>query len=390
MTEASTGRLRARVVDATADEAAAWDAHAVRSPFGETLQSHTWGEIKRREGWTPLRYRIEDDDGPVAVVALQEKPLAGRVTHRLPGALGRSGRMARAAGTFLYAPVGPVLLRPEPEAARLALAAVRRIGRRRRAALTVIDPAWEEGGPLAQVLERSGFRQAVRQVQVSRTAMLVPLDADEGAQHARVNDRVARNINKARRAGVTTTHVAAADAPEARERGLQAMYDILEATAQRKAFGLRDREFVLASVRALLEAGHASIWFARHEGEDVATTLLHHSGDRVVLFLAGARDAEERRKVPANFLLQWDILRWAAGEGFRHYDLGGVDTPDAPGMPHDATHPLWSLFEFKRQWGARPVLYGGAFEATTVPLRGHAVQQARRLLDASRATRGAG
>lgn len=383
-------RQRYRLRDVTNAPAEAWDALAVRSPLGETLQSHAWGELKRREGWRPLRYRLDDAAGAVAVVSFQEKPLAAGILRRLPliGGGGRRepggrGRSSSAldglAGRFLYAPVGPVLLRPTPAAARAALAAVRRVARTRRAALVVIDPAWEEGGPLALVLPGAGFRPAAAQIQVSRTAMLVPLRENEAAQHALVNDRVARSINKARRAGVGVRRVDEQTPVDERERAFHEMYDILEATAERRSFGLRERSFLLYSVRELVTAGHASVWFADHAERAVATTLLHHSGDRAVLFLAGARDEEERRKVPSNFLLQWEIMRWAVTRGFCHYDLGGVDTPAAPGMPADDRHQLWSLFEFKRQWGARPVLHVGAYDAATLPFLGTAARGAAHL-----------
>ena len=33
-----------------------------------------------------------------------------------------------------------------------------------------------------------------------------------------------------------------------------------------------------------------------------------------------------------------------------------------PGIPQDESHPLWNLYRFKAQWGARPVTFVGAWE----------------------------
>lgn len=352
-----------RIRDVTSEDAAAWDALAARSDRGEALQSHAWGEAKRLTGWEPRRYRIDDADGPVAVVSIQEQWLAQGVAGRLPRPLRPLGAAARAAGRFIYAPTGPIVLRDDPDAARRALLGVARIARARNAALVVVDPNWSVDAPEAAALAAAGFVPAVRQVQISRTAMLLPLDADDEAQHRRVNDRVARGINKARRAGVTVRRVDHAAPEDEQLAALTTMYGMLAVTAERKSFAIRSADYVLPSLGALVRTGSASVWLASHDGRDVASTLVQHSGSRAVLFLAGAvEDDEARNKVPANFLLQWDIVRWAAGAGFRHYDLGGVDTPDAPGLPRDESHPLWGLYRFKSQWGAAPVEYVGAHE----------------------------
>jgi len=116
---ANSGAGRIRVVDATAWDAGVWDELAARSPHGEALQSHAWGELKGPLGWTPRRYVIEKDGDPVAAVSLQERPLAAR----LPGPAGRL--------RYLYAPRGPVLLGDDPDTAVAALAGLgRRTGGR--------------------------------------------------------------------------------------------------------------------------------------------------------------------------------------------------------------------------------------------------------------------
>jgi len=72
--------------------------------------------------------------------------------------------------------------------------------------------------------------------------------------------------------------------------------------------------------------------------------------------------------VPANHLVQWEILRWAAAAGFTGYDLGGVDAPAARGLPRDERHPLWNLYLFKSGFGAQGVEYVPAYEYAPNPL----------------------
>jgi peptidoglycan pentaglycine glycine transferase (the first glycine) len=188
------------LVDAVGWSPNDWDDLAVRSDDGDVFQSHAWGEAKRRLGWNILRYAIEADRHPIAVCSIQERPLV---------------RRARQANLRVhYAPRGPILLDPGAAVAALALAGLRRIARERRSVALTIDPTWDEGSPQAASLGQAGFRPARREVQVSRTAMLVPLQPSDEEQHAILGDSTARNINKARRAGVTAERVDLSDPAE--------------------------------------------------------------------------------------------------------------------------------------------------------------------------------
>jgi lipid II:glycine glycyltransferase (peptidoglycan interpeptide bridge formation enzyme) len=335
--EDNPSRSAPSFTDARSMPAGEWDALAARTPLGDAFQSFEWGELKRSLGWTPWRLRFDMDGKPVAVVLIQERPAVP-----LPG-LRRLLRVH-------YAPRGPILLDPSPAAAQLALRTLVGFARARRSVALTIDPTWREDGPLAAVLPHTPFRPSAREVQVSRTAMVVPLRADEAEQHALLDDSTTTNINKARRAGVTVERIDLTD-PAAREPALAEFFEMHAATGKREDFLVRDREYELAMWRGLGAAGLASLWFASLEGRRRSGLLLLHSGRNVVLFAAGSPDDADLRKNRANHLLHWSIMRWAAGQGFEGYDLGGVDTHEHPGLPQDSSHPLWNLYEFKRRMG---------------------------------------
>jgi peptidoglycan pentaglycine glycine transferase (the first glycine) len=350
------------IVDATDWEPSAWDELAVRSERGEAFQSHAWGELKRGLGWTPLRCVIEASGRPIAVVSIQERPIIRR------GPLGRF--------RIHYAPRGPVLLDAAPAAAATALAGLRQIARQRHSVTLTIDPAWEEGSDLAGALSRSRFRTAAKDVQVSRTAMVVPLEASEEAQRGLLGHTTAQDINRAIGLGVSVERVDMAD-ETARERALADFYEIHAATGKREGFIVRSRDYELEQWRRLGESGAASLWFAGLGGRDTGALLLH-SGKLLVYFAAGSREGADMRRTRANHLLQWRIIRWAAENGFTGYDMGGVDTQTAPGVPQDESHPLWNLYLFKRRFGGRPVVRIHAHEYAPNRLSGAAWRLARR------------
>jgi peptidoglycan pentaglycine glycine transferase (the first glycine) len=358
------GSAAFRVVDATGWEASAWDDLAVRSPLGEAFQSHAWGDLKRGLGWTPLRYVIELDGKPAALVSIQERLLLGR----------RAGPLRRF--RIHYSPRGPVLLDGSPESAAAVLAGLRQIAKERHSVTLTIDPAWEEGSGLHTALTRAGFRVAARDVQVSRTAMIVPLEPSEAAQRGLLGHTTDQDLKRAAELGVTTERVDLAD-PAAREPALADFYEMHAATGKREGFIVRDRDYELEQWRRLGEAGVASLWFAGLGGRDTGALLLH-SGSLLVYFAAGSRGGADMRRTRANHLLQWQIIRWAAGAGFTGYDMGGVDTQSSPGVPQDDSHPLWNLYLFKRRFGGRPVVRIHAHEYAPNRLLGAAWRFARR------------
>jgi peptidoglycan pentaglycine glycine transferase (the first glycine) len=335
------------IVDATAWAAAAWDEVALRSERGEAFQSHAWGELKRDLGWTASRYVVELDGRRIAAISLQERPLG-----HLPGPVGRL--------RILYGPHGPVLLEAGVAAAEAALEGLRLIARQRRALVLMVDPQWEEEGELAPVLRRAGFRPARREIQVSRTGMLVSLRADEAEQRAALGHTTAYDIGKARQAGVAVERLARGG--PGMEAGLAEFFEMHAATGRREGFLVRDRDYELRQWRALVEAEVAALWFAGVGGLRQTGALVLRSGARLVYYAAGSVDDADLRRTRANHLLQWEIIRWAAGNGFATYDMGGVDTRDHPGIPADESHPLWNLYLFKRRFGARGILYVRAHE----------------------------
>lgn len=72
----------------------------------------------------------------------------------------------------------------------------------------------------------------------------------------------------------------------------------------------------------------------------IAGTLAIWYGDKV-WYLYGASSNEDRNYMP-NYLLQWEMIRWAVEKGCRVYDFRGV-----PGDVGE-DHPLYGLVKFKR------------------------------------------
>src|SRR5438552_16194725 len=114
-----------------------YDAFVASSSLAGVLQSWEWGEVKRRSGWAPRRFLVEESDRVVA---------AAQVLGRRP---------VRGAPRLLYAPRGPVVEGFRAEPLRALVGEIR--SRAGDAFVLKCDPPVEEGSADADAIVDAGF-----------------------------------------------------------------------------------------------------------------------------------------------------------------------------------------------------------------------------------------
>lgn len=326
--------MNARVAaDADRDR---YNAFVAASPLADVLQAWEWGEVKRRSGWTPRRFLVEDGDHVIA---------AAQVLARRP---------ARPAPPLLYAPRGPVF--DATDAAALD-ALVREIRAQAGSAFMLkCDPPVEESSPEAKALEHAGFTTATEAgfggVQ-PKAVMVLDLEPTPDELLAGFHSKWRYNVRVAERKGVEVS--------QAERDELPAFYELLVETARRDNFLIRGRPYFETLFEHLEPGGHIAMFLARFEGRSVAGAVCMGFGPRLT-YVYGASSSEHRNVMP-NHLMQWHMIRWAKQQGYAIYDFRGV-SPVRNGEPVEPT--LAGLNRFKEGFGARYVEYAGTFD---LPLR---------------------
>lgn len=315
----------------------AWNQFVADDPRGDLLQSTAWAELKAAGGWKPAVLATADGDAIRGGVMLLERALP----------LGRS---------ILYAPRGPVLDPGDEGTLGSLMAAAREYARGRRALLLKVDPPFEDPGA-ATALERAGFRALPATGGLGgtqpRCVMQLDLERDEDEILASFHHKWRYNIRLAGRKGVTIRQCA--DRAE-----LPRFYRILQDTAKRDGFLVRGLSYFEAMWDALVPRGWMAMFLGEVEGEVVCGALSYLFGDKA-WYTYGASANVHREKMP-NYLMQWEMIRWARNHGCRWYDFRGVScTPDDP---DDKTA---GLNRFKRGFNPRFVQYIGEFD---MPLSG--------------------
>ena len=199
-------------------------------------------------------------------------------------------------GRFLYAPLGPVLLRDDPVS--VADGAARPAGHRppapRGAAghRSLLGRAGSQAAALA--VRRASCRRVARSRSPPRACSCRSTRTRRPSGGSSTRTRDATWTSAARRAWRSCGSTSGPSSVEL-ARALDSSYAMLLETGSRRGFGdvLRPAAYHNPAQQRLIEAGHASLWVASHEGRELAHTLVHHSGDRAVLFEAGEADLDD-------------------------------------------------------------------------------------------------
>jgi lipid II:glycine glycyltransferase (peptidoglycan interpeptide bridge formation enzyme) len=329
--------MRARV--ATDDEHEQFNSFASASPYADFMQSWEWGEVKRRSGWAPRRFFVEDDGGRVLGCA--------SILARRP---------VRAAPPLLYAPRGPVV---EGFRAESLDALIRTIRERNAGAFMLkCDPPIEDGSSAAAAMRGAGFVTAPSAgfggVQ-PKAVMVLDLAPDPEKILAGFHSKWRYNVRLAERKGVEVKRASREDLP--------AFYELLLETARRDRFFIRGRRYYEDLFDMLDPAKMIAMFVARYEERPIAGAICLGFGHRLT-YVYGASSNEHRSVMP-NHLMQWHMIRWAKENGYGVYDFRGV-SPMRDGKPVE--DHLAGLNRFKEGFGARYVEYAGTFDLPLRPL----------------------
>lgn len=352
-----------------------WDARAVDAPGGNVHQSRAWAAYRGAFGWRP-RFLVTDDGARVLALT-RAWPLVG--------------------GNGAYISRGPL---PDPavQATLARLEAVTAWLSEHGSAVVASDaevPA-ESGYP--GLLAGAGFHQ-IEELQPSRHRLTVDLTGgnDPAALLATFSATTRNMIRAAERSDLRIVRIGPAPRPltgswsaesdasgesgepaagptgpaglDALQAELALLYRSMQATADRRGFGLASQPRFIDWSRRAFADGHLVYLGAREpSGGLVAGATFYRHGRRWT-YSHAADDAGFRKAYPgAVRLLVWEAIKAAMAESRDEMDLGGVDVPGARRRPEPG-EPAHGMLTFKESFGARWIELSGAHERVISPVR---------------------
>ncbi len=313
-----------------------WNRIVESLPGANLLQSHGWGELKRRYGWVPIRLALVEGARIAAAAQM--------LLRQLPGGLVR----------MAYVPRGPLVDPADQERLAGFLAALAQRARAGRAMFLRLEPPWPDDPTVVAVLRACDFQPTTQTIQPQRT-LLIDLTPNEDDLLAAMNTKTRYNIRLAIRKEVEVWEGTAATIPD--------WYALMEETARRNRFGIHSLGYYQDVWECLAPARSLKLFLAYYAGELLAGIMVSKFADTAT-YLYGASSDRHRERMP-NYLLQWEAMRWAKAQGCTAYDLWGIPDEDEATLEEQfMSHSdgLWGVYRFKRGFGGRNVRYVGAFD----------------------------
>ncbi|MDD4803226.1 MAG: peptidoglycan bridge formation glycyltransferase FemA/FemB family protein, partial [Syntrophomonas sp.] len=182
--------------------------------------------------------------------------------------------------------------------------------------------------------------------------MQLDIQPSEAELLANMHSKTRYNIKLAQKKGVTIR-------PAVGKEDLQVFYAILQETAKRDNFLIRGYQYFEMIWDQMVENGWAQIFLAEYQDRTISATLALMLGKKV-WYLYGASSNDYRNVMP-NYLIQWEMIRWAQQQGCTLYDFRGVSGD----LNED--NPLYGLYRFKRGFNGGLVEFIGDFDRVYSP-----------------------
>ncbi len=300
----------------TMNSAAEFDSFVRQNPKGHMMQTSDWGKVKLEWDWTGFICR--DEDGNI-------KGTCAVITRKIPMTNFK----------IMYSPRGPVCDLEDKETVTALLLAAKEHGIKNKAYTFKIDTdTLASNKEYIKLLKDMGFvfsgegKKKFNTVQAKYIFRLNIENKTEDELMKEFHPKTRYNIRLARKKGVTVEVKG--------KEACKEFHDLMVVTGGRDGFATRDTSYFERIMDAF--GDNARIVFAYYKGKVIAGALDVCSGDKT-WYVYGASSNEYRNVMP-NYLVQWEMIKWAQSKGCKYYDFRG-------GYP-DESNPLYGIFKFKR------------------------------------------
>lgn len=143
------------------------------------------------------------------------------------------------------------------------------------------------------------------------------------------------------------------------EEALDDFVRIMQVTGERDGFSTRPRSYFVKFLRGLGE--NVRLYAGYYQGKMISGAVCTNYAGKTC-YVYGASDNSDREVMP-NYLMQWEMIRWAVETGCTVYDFQGVS-----GNLDPNSH-MYGLYRFKSGFRGSMDELAGEFDYIYSPLR---------------------
>ncbi len=313
------------------------DSFVASSEYGHFMQTSYWGRVKNDWEWCGIICRDENEviRGTMALLA---RKIKGLKYH------------------LMYAPRGPVCDIHDVETFNALIDRAKKEGEKYEAYALKIDKDVDTRDEIyRKAVTDAGFdikpvTDGFHGYQCTRIMRINLEGKTEDEVFAAFDSGHRRKVRVAQKNNVQIEICSSEKANE--------FYEIMKETTERDGFDLRSADYFASILDNFGE--NARLYMAYYTPEygektAIAGALAVTYGDKTWYFYGASRNVY--RNVMPNYLLQWEMIRWAVERGSRIYDFRGVARFDEDD----------GLYRFKNKFGAYPEELMGEMELILKP-----------------------
>lgn len=317
-------------------------------PRGHFLQSPAWGRVKSDWEW-------------FGILAQQDGQTAGALSVL-------SRRIPALPFSLLYAPRGPVCDPHDVEVINCLIQGVKTLARGERAYRFLMDPDILISDRSAHdIFADMGFTfhatsKNFEGIQPRFVYRLFLTGHTEESLLAKFQPKTRYNIRLAQKHGVEARVVDSSYLPQ--------FYTLMQETGIRDGFLIRPLSYFQKMMDQMGE--HCRLYMCFYHDKPICGAISIAYGSRV-WYLYGASGNSHRQVMP-NYLVQWEMIRWALSQGCEIYDFRGVS-----GDLDDPNNPLAGLLRFKKGFNGTLCEFIGELDLIISPFAYFIVGQGEKL-----------
>ena len=332
------------------DNAAEFDAFSAKHKNGHFMQTSLWARVKDDWGWFGVICR-NDADEITGVMGVLLRKISGLPYH------------------MMYAPRGPVCDLDDSETFNALIEGAKREGKKHNAYALKIDKDADTGNDAyRKIVTSAGFKitpvtDAFRGFQCSR---VIRIDLEGKSE-----DEVFASFDSGHRRKVRVALKNNVEIETGGSEGAQLFYEMMKETTERDGFELRSAEYFAKILDVFGDKARLYTAYYTPEGGErtaIAGAIALVYGDKCWYFYGASRNIH--RNVMPNYLVQWEMIKWAVECGCRIYDFRGVTRFDEDD----------GLYRFKIKFGAYKEEFMGEMELVIKPLAAGIVDKTQEII----------
>lgn len=298
---------------------------------GSFTQSEYWQAVK--SGWESERIILKDKSGSITadmLVLIKRIPFFNTA--------------------LMYSPRGPVCDFENMQVLRELMSEIKKLQKRHNAFMLKLDPAIEDNEKaLIDNLISLGFNYAgdkagYKNIQCRENYILELSGKTQEEVFKAFKPKYRYNIRLAIRKGVTCGSYGAEKVDE--------FFALLKETAKRDNFKIRQKDYYIKMLNAFGE--HCRLYMC-HLGNIPLSGAITVNYAGKVHYIYGASSSSYRDYMP-NYLMQWEMIKWAVETGCDIYSFEGVP------YYYDEKHPNYGVYRFKKGFNGRVLNLAGEFD----------------------------